>query len=90
MYSFRDVGTLVLTPSNANGGSEEGAEGDTAAAVLALPSGLDLSLAGESENDRDRQRLTVLVHREDPSAGYAEDSGLHCATSTCSAERLRG
>ena len=46
MYSFRDVGALALGPSNANGG----AEGDTAAAFPTLPCGLDLSLAGDSEN----------------------------------------
>ena len=32
MYSFRDVGALALPPSNADGGAEEGAEGDAAAA----------------------------------------------------------
>ena len=60
---FRDVGALALPPSNADGGAEEGAEGDAAAAFPALPRGLDLSLAGDSKNDGDRRRLSVFVHR---------------------------
>ena len=40
----------VLAPSNVDEGVEEGAEGDAAAAFPALPCGLDLSLAGDSEN----------------------------------------
>ena len=44
------VGALALAPSNADGGVEEGAEGDAAAASPALPRDFDLSLAGESEN----------------------------------------
>ena len=73
MYSFRDVGALALPPSNADGGAEEGAEGGATAAFLALPRGLDLYLVGDSKNDGAPRRTTVLVRREDPSAGSAED-----------------
>ena len=90
MDSFRDAGALALPPSNTDGGAEEGSEGDAVAASPVLPHGLDLSLAGDSENDGARRRLTVLVHQGDPSAGSAEDIGLRRVTSTCSVERSRG
>ena len=54
MHSFRDVGALVLGPSNVDGGAEEGAEEDAASPFPALLCGLDLSLVGDSENDAAR------------------------------------
>ena len=63
MYSFYNVGTLALVPSNVGGGAEEGAEGDaTVVFPVLLSHGLDLSLAGESENPEAWWRLIVIVH----------------------------
>ena len=62
----------------------------TGAAFPALPRGLNLSLTGESKNDGAWQRLLVLVHLENPSAGSAEDIGLRRATSSHSTEHTRG
>ena len=47
---FCDVGALALTPSNADRGAEEGAEGNTVATFPALPYSLVLSLSRDSEN----------------------------------------
>lgn len=49
---FRNMGTLALTPLNADGATEEGAEGDAATALLALSCGLDPSLVGDSEHHK--------------------------------------
>ena len=46
----------ALAPSNVDGGVEEGAEWDAVAAFPALPCGLDLSLAGDS--DKGTRRTT--------------------------------
>ena len=47
MYLFRDTSSITLEPSNTEGGAEERAGGGAAAA---LPCGLNLSLARDSEN----------------------------------------
>ena len=82
---FRDVGALTLAPSKVDGGAEEGAEGDATTAYPALSRGFGQGLG----NHGARQRLTMLVHWEDPSAESAEDIGLRHAT-TRSTKRSRG
>ena len=66
---FCDLDVFALCPSNADWGAEEEAEGDATAAFPDLPRSIGLSLTGDSENDRAGQRLAVLVHQRDPSAG---------------------
>ena len=75
MYSFRDVGVLALAPSKADGGAEEGAEGDASAAFPVLPRGLNLFLARDLKNNRSRRRLIVTVNGGDCPVGLAEDMG---------------
>ena len=45
------MGTLALSPLNADGAAEEGAEGDAAPALIALPYGLDPSLVRDPEHN---------------------------------------
>jgi hypothetical protein len=54
--TFRSVGALAPTPSNADGGAEEGAERNATAAFAALPRGPDLSLARDLEIHGAQQR----------------------------------